>query len=170
MLNLVGLSCTHDPVRDGARLGAALQSDIATSVARGLLSSLSSDDEARLSAGSEPDREAYDLYLRARHLWNTRSVEGLRESRSLLERALALRPNETGTLYALGVVYYKLGNLELAKSYFGAVLDIEESLGPASVERDSESCLGCKKRCGSAVTRRAARRYSSGVISDGRRR
>jgi predicted MPP superfamily phosphohydrolase len=29
MLNLVGLSCTHDPVRDGARLGAALQSDIA---------------------------------------------------------------------------------------------------------------------------------------------
>ena len=42
-----------------------------------------------------------------------------------LERALVLKPNETGTLYALGVVYYKLGNLELAKSYFGAVLEIE---------------------------------------------
>jgi len=42
-----------------------------------------------------------------------------------LERALALKPAETGTLYALGVVYYKLGNLELAKSYFRAVLDIE---------------------------------------------
>ena len=41
-----------------------------------------------------------------------------------LESALALDPRNTGVLYALGVAYYKLGNLTLAKGYFGAVLEI----------------------------------------------
>lgn len=41
-----------------------------------------------------------------------------------LEQSLALLPDEPGTLYALGVAYYKQGNLKLAKAYFGAVLEI----------------------------------------------
>ena len=41
-----------------------------------------------------------------------------------LEQSLALNPRDTGTLYALGVAYYKLGNLVVAKGYFGAVLEI----------------------------------------------
>lgn len=41
-----------------------------------------------------------------------------------LEQALVLDPRDTGTLYALGVVYYKLGNLKLAKGYFSSVLEI----------------------------------------------
>jgi tetratricopeptide (TPR) repeat protein len=41
-----------------------------------------------------------------------------------LEQALVLSSQETGVLYALGVVYYKLGKLELARSYFAAVLEI----------------------------------------------
>jgi TolB-like protein/Tfp pilus assembly protein PilF len=71
----------------------SLQSDIATSVARGLRASLTSDEEARLTAGSDVDPEAHDLYLRARHSWNSRSVVGLRESRTLLERALEIDPD-----------------------------------------------------------------------------
>jgi len=41
-----------------------------------------------------------------------------------LEASRALEPDDMGTLYALGVVYYKLGNLALAKAYFAAVLEI----------------------------------------------
>ena len=41
-----------------------------------------------------------------------------------LEQSLALRPDEPGTLYALGVAYYKQGNLKLAKAYFAEVLKI----------------------------------------------
>ena len=41
-----------------------------------------------------------------------------------LEQALVLSKEDTGTLYALGVVYYKLGNLKLAKGYFAAMLEI----------------------------------------------
>ena len=62
-----------------------------------------------------------------------------------LESALALEPQNTGVLYALGVAYYKLGNLAVAKGYFGAVLEInpndEQAKGlmdiMAKLERES---------------------------------
>ena len=41
-----------------------------------------------------------------------------------LEQGLALNPRDTGTLYALGVSSYKLGNVKLAKGYFASVLEI----------------------------------------------
>ena len=62
-----------------------------------------------------------------------------------LESALALEPRNSGILYALGVAYYKLGNLAVAKGYFGAVLEInpndEQAKGlmdiMAKLERES---------------------------------
>lgn len=41
-----------------------------------------------------------------------------------LEQALVLNNKDSGILYALGVVYYKQGNIKLAKSYFASVLEI----------------------------------------------
>lgn len=41
-----------------------------------------------------------------------------------LEAALVLSSNDAGILYGLGVVYYKLGNLKLSRSYFASVLEI----------------------------------------------
>ena len=42
-----------------------------------------------------------------------------------LELALTQNPREKNTLFALGVAYYKLGNLSLSKAYFAAVLEID---------------------------------------------
>jgi tetratricopeptide (TPR) repeat protein len=42
-----------------------------------------------------------------------------------LEEALALNSSETNILFALGVVYYKLGNLSLSKAYFASVLELD---------------------------------------------
>jgi tetratricopeptide (TPR) repeat protein len=42
-----------------------------------------------------------------------------------LEEALALNNGEQNILFALGVVYYKLGNLSLSKAYFASVLAID---------------------------------------------
>ena len=44
-----------------------------------------------------------------------------------LEEALALNPSKKNVLFALGVAYYKLGNLSLSKAYFAAVLEIDPS-------------------------------------------
>jgi len=40
-----------------------------------------------------------------------------------LEQANALNNTDTQTLYLLGVVYFKLGNLKLAEAYFAATLE-----------------------------------------------
>ena len=42
-----------------------------------------------------------------------------------LEKALLLNAEEPVILYALGVVYYKLGNLSLSRAYFGKVLEYD---------------------------------------------
>lgn len=42
-----------------------------------------------------------------------------------LEKALALNGEEAVILYALGVVYFKIGNLSLSKAYFGEVLEVD---------------------------------------------
>ncbi len=42
-----------------------------------------------------------------------------------LEQSLALNSKDSGALYALGIVYFKLGNVKLAKGYFASVLEID---------------------------------------------
>ena len=42
-----------------------------------------------------------------------------------LEKALVLNGEESVILFALGVVYYKMGNLSLSKAYFGKVLEVD---------------------------------------------
>lgn len=44
-----------------------------------------------------------------------------------LEEALILNGNEKDIPFALGVAYFKLGNLSLSKSYFHSVLEIDPS-------------------------------------------
>jgi len=44
-----------------------------------------------------------------------------------LEEALVLNSGEKDIPFALGVAYYKLGNLSLSKSYFHSVLEIDPS-------------------------------------------
>jgi tetratricopeptide (TPR) repeat protein len=42
-----------------------------------------------------------------------------------LEQALALNPSDIQIMNALGVAYFKLGNLKLSKAYFASILEIE---------------------------------------------
>jgi tetratricopeptide (TPR) repeat protein len=64
-----------------------------------------------------------------------------------LEQSLALAPRDTGTLYALGVASFKLGNLKLARGYFASILEInpndEQAKGlmdiMANLERQTEA-------------------------------
>jgi tetratricopeptide (TPR) repeat protein len=62
-----------------------------------------------------------DYYMGSAHIM-------LREYESAaihLENALAMNRDEPKILYALGVAYFKLGNLGLSKAYFGKVLEVD---------------------------------------------
>lgn len=73
-----------------------------------------------LTAGGSEDWRAW-YYLGSTQMM----LKNYPAAAEALERSLALRPQETGTLYALGVAYFKQGNLKLAKAYFGTVLEID---------------------------------------------
>ena len=64
-----------------------------------------------------------------------------------LEEALALNNNEKNILFALGVVYYKLGNLSLSKAYFAAVLEIDPG------HEEAKGLMDIMARSGAASSR-----------------
>ena len=92
----------------------------------------------------DPREEARALYDQGSEHIQLKDYTSALES---LEQAHVLNPEDTGTLFALGVVYYKLGNLKLAKSYFASVLEInpndEQAKGlmdmMAKLERQTEA-------------------------------
>jgi tetratricopeptide (TPR) repeat protein len=53
-----------------------------------------------------------------------------------LEAALALNDQDIGTLYALGVAWFKRGNLQLAKAYFKSVLQMPSDHPKAAEIKD----------------------------------
>ena len=97
---------------------------------------------AQVPAGSA--EEARALYYRGSTQLMLKDYDAAARE---FEQALALRPDDPGTLYGLGVAYFKLGNLKLSKSYFAAVLEInpndEQARGlmdiMAGLERQSEA-------------------------------
>jgi tetratricopeptide (TPR) repeat protein len=49
-----------------------------------------------------------------------------------LDRAVALNDEDVGSLFALGVAYFKLGNLKMAKAHFSLVLDAPNDDGSST--------------------------------------
>jgi Flp pilus assembly protein TadD len=52
-------------------------------------------------------------------------LKNYQQAATQLEESKLLNSSETQILYLLGVVYYKLGNLELAEGYFAATLELD---------------------------------------------
>lgn len=70
----------------------SLESEVSAEIASALSIELSDEDTAALAAKPTDNPEAYRLYLQGRHMWNQRSVEGLRSSASFYRQAVDLDP------------------------------------------------------------------------------
>ena len=71
----------------------AIQSDVALQIASALRAELTPADDERLRHSPTHSIEAYDLYLRGRHLWNRRTADDLRKCVGYFQRALEVDPN-----------------------------------------------------------------------------
>jgi TolB-like protein/Flp pilus assembly protein TadD len=69
-----------------------IQQDVALHIVRALEAELSAEEHARIAAQPTRDLEAYDLYLRGRHLWNERTERSLEAAVVPLEKATRLDP------------------------------------------------------------------------------
>lgn len=77
----------------------SLQSDVARAIAREIQVKLTPREEQRLAQTREVSPEAYEAYLKGRHLWNKRTEEGMQNSIQRYEEAIRQHP-EFGTAYA----------------------------------------------------------------------
>lgn len=99
---------------------------------------------AELNALPEDMRADWRVsYHRASALMNLKRFE---ESAALFEESLSVKPDEPATLFALGVVNYKLGRLELAKAYFAAVVELDPGNEEAKGLMDIMSSLIFRRR------------------------
>ena len=111
-----------------------VQDNIARTVVRRLLPRLTTEFSVPLAVRSTDDADAYELYLKGRHVWNRRTVAALRQSIDYFQRALAL---DAG---------FALAQAGLADAY--AMLVIYGALAPA------EAMPLAKRLAADALTRR----------------
>ena len=71
----------------------AVQEEMATEITRSLRLKLSGEEQAGLAKRYTENAKAYQAYLRGRHHWNKRTVEGLRHALVHFQEAIDLDPN-----------------------------------------------------------------------------
>lgn len=117
-----------------------VQSELAAKIAEAVQRELSPSDRHRIESRGTHDAEAYDLYLRARFLWNQRSEASTGESVRYFQRAIERDPGFALAHAGLADAYTVLGIygaraprdvLEAAKASADAALAIEPTLGEA---------------------------------------
>jgi TolB-like protein/Tfp pilus assembly protein PilF len=69
-----------------------LQSEVARTIAREIRVKLTPREERRLAASSAVLPQAYEAYLKGRHLWNRRTEDGMQKSIAHYEQAIRLYP------------------------------------------------------------------------------
>jgi TolB-like protein/Tfp pilus assembly protein PilF len=70
----------------------ALQSDVAQAIARQIQIKLMPQARERLAASGSMSPDAYEAYLRGRHLWNQRTPQALQKSVTYFEKAIQIDP------------------------------------------------------------------------------
>jgi TolB-like protein len=117
-----------------------LQSEVARAVARAVGVELTARQEQRLARQRLVSPEAYEAYLRARHLWNKRTEEGVRRSIALFAEAARRWPGDAAAHAGLADGYTMLAcrgmapakeMLGLARVSAERALAIDPELGDA---------------------------------------
>lgn len=84
----------------------AVQSNIAQKIAVELKTMLSPEEIQQLEYAPTKNTEAYNLYLKGRFFWNTRTVAGLRKSKGYFEQAIAADPEYANAYNGLADTYF----------------------------------------------------------------
>jgi serine/threonine-protein kinase len=118
-----------------------IQSEVAANVAAAVRKELSHADRSRITSRGTTDADAYDLYLRARFLWNRRDVGSVEESVGFFRKAADRDPG------------FALAHAGLADAYI--VLGIYGVRAPADVypsaRTEAERALALDPTLGEAV-------------------
>lgn len=117
-----------------------LQSEVARAIAREIRVKLTPQEERRLATAQEVSAEAYEAYLKGRHLWNKRTEEGMRKSIAHYEEAIRQHPEYAMAYAGVADSYVMLAcrgmvpakeTFRKAKAAARKALDLDNELGEA---------------------------------------
>ena len=91
----------------------ALQSDVSRSIAKEIKVALTPEEKALIDRTHASNLEAYKLYLKGRHSWNTRTEEGLYKAIDHFQKAIELEPDYAMAYVGLADAYNMLGSYDL---------------------------------------------------------
>jgi serine/threonine-protein kinase len=118
----------------------AIQSDVASNIAKALKTELSPEEIERLDERVTENLESYDLYLKGRYNLTKREPDSLKNSIKYFEKALEIDPKFALAHAGLADAYILLGNLDLlppnetfpnAKRAAAEAIKIDPMLGEA---------------------------------------
>jgi TolB-like protein/DNA-binding winged helix-turn-helix (wHTH) protein/Tfp pilus assembly protein PilF len=89
----------------------ALQSDVASSIAREIKLKLTSEESARLANIPPLNPDAYELYLKGRYFWNKRTEDGFIRAIKYFEQATVLDPKYAQPYAGSADAYALLGSM-----------------------------------------------------------
>jgi len=92
----------------------ALQSDVATAIARGIQVELSQPEASELARSRTVVPEAYEAYLKGRYEESKRTAEGFRAALTFFRVATETDPTFAAAYAGLAVTYMNLGNYQLS--------------------------------------------------------
>ena len=118
----------------------ALQSDVATAIARGISVELTSEEQTELARNRSVVPEAYEDYLKGRFASAKRTQEGFLAAEDYFKKAIARDPTFAGAYAGLAEVYLNMGayqmrpakeTVPLAKMNVAKALELDERLAEA---------------------------------------
>ena len=117
----------------------AVESDIAAKIAEALQARLSGAERRAISAQPTTNTEAYELYLKGRHLWRNFFAPGYEKVRDYFQQAVELDPSYAPAYAGLSL-YYSFGAANgilppdvwpQAETAANKALELDETLGEA---------------------------------------
>jgi len=112
----------------------ALQSDVATAIARGIQVELSGTEQSQLARSRSVVPEAYEAYLKGNYEFEKRTPEGFRDAAVYMEKAIEKDPTFAAA-YALSMGNYQMAPMETviakAKQAVEKALQLDNRLAQA---------------------------------------
>jgi hypothetical protein len=87
----------------------ALHAELARAIANEIQVKLTPEEQAQLRPTRRVDAEAYELYLKGRHYWNKRNLEGLMKGADYFQKAVERDPTYAAAYAGLADSASRLG-------------------------------------------------------------
>ncbi len=107
----------------------ALQSDVASAIAKQVLAQITPAETAKLSTARQTDPEAYQLYLRGLYYWDKGTEQAAANSREYFQKAIEKDPGFVRAWVGLAFAYNLLGDYPHGKEAARKALSLDDTIG-----------------------------------------